>query len=331
MNREEREKLISETEGHVRQLKEMMHDLNYETESSERTLSFIQEDNTGNLDDRVAKDLNTIDDLLKNVSSKLKLKDLLGILVIDFSFFPPTTPASFQKILLIHHFLKSLRNQKIMMIQTILTSPERPTCQAADFRVSPPFFRNKIPPREKTVDGAKLSARFFPDISQSKSKNSKFFSISLGKFLGNFRKLFAGISIFQKKLLLLTKTKILLEDLDQSRSSIGAKSANSGLLQTICHLCGWLYENLSATGATGTALLRQLTKVKNSLEGATSISQADVDEVFRAAELVDESSATDRKRDSETKKSLKLIGDKIRLCATSAMAIETTEELGGTC
>lgn len=97
MNREEREKLISETEGHVRQLKEMMNDLNYETVSSERTLSFIEEDNTGNLDDRVAKDLNTIDDLLKNVSSKLKLKDLLGILVIDLSFFPPTTPASFPK------------------------------------------------------------------------------------------------------------------------------------------------------------------------------------------------------------------------------------------
>jgi hypothetical protein len=119
MNREEREKLISETEGHVRQLKEMMHDLNYETVSSERTLSFVQEDNTGNLDDRVAKDLNTIDDLLKNVSSKLKLKDLLGILVIDLSFFPPTTPASFQKKLLILDFLTSLRNQKIMMRQTL--------------------------------------------------------------------------------------------------------------------------------------------------------------------------------------------------------------------
>jgi hypothetical protein len=136
--------------------------------------------------------------------------------------------------------------------------------------------------------------------------------------------------IFKKKLLFLTKTKILLEDLDQSKSSIGAKSANSALIQTICQLCGWLHENLSATGATGTALLQQLTKVKNSLEGATSISQAVVDEVFRAAELVDESSATDRKRDAETKKSLKLIGDKIRLCATSAMAIETTEKLGRT-
>lgn len=74
---EEKNSLIFETFGHVRQLKERISDLKCETESSEHTLSLIIDDNSGIIDKKVAKDLDAIDNLLHDVTLKLRIKDVI--------------------------------------------------------------------------------------------------------------------------------------------------------------------------------------------------------------------------------------------------------------
>ena len=87
ISEDERKKLMMETVGHVRQLKEKLNDLRCDTPSSERTLSLILEDNSGMLDEKVERDLARIDNLLGDVASKLKLRDLLGRKVPNRYFF----------------------------------------------------------------------------------------------------------------------------------------------------------------------------------------------------------------------------------------------------
>ena len=68
-------KFILETVNHVQKLKEKINELNCDTDSEERTLSLIMEENSGKLDHQVEKDLLAIDNLLENVANKLRLKD----------------------------------------------------------------------------------------------------------------------------------------------------------------------------------------------------------------------------------------------------------------
>lgn len=74
---EEKKKLVMETVGHVQQLKDRMNELKCDTDSDEKTLSLILDDNTGLLDEKVEADLNKIDNLLEDVAKRLKLANLL--------------------------------------------------------------------------------------------------------------------------------------------------------------------------------------------------------------------------------------------------------------
>ena len=70
-------RFILEAVKHLNELKGKIDDLNCDTEPSEKTLSLVMDDDSITLDNNVENNLKEIDDLLENVTSKLKLKDLL--------------------------------------------------------------------------------------------------------------------------------------------------------------------------------------------------------------------------------------------------------------
>ena len=70
-------KFILEAVKHLNELKEKIDDLNCDTDESVKTLSLVMDEDSLELDNNVETNLKKIDDLLENVTGKLKLRDLL--------------------------------------------------------------------------------------------------------------------------------------------------------------------------------------------------------------------------------------------------------------